>query len=169
MNPRRRCDPIPVHIPNFGCAHDRKSFDRSQLPVGSFACLEIYKKYPENWFLEHVFPAFLNWNRWYAENRMTKEGYLCWGSGPSGMESEHNWQGAAYESGLDNSPMFDGMAYDEESHLMLLADIMDCRCLPEIAKILGHEEVIAELESRKARVEAALAALWDEEFGMFLN
>ncbi len=161
-------------IPNYGSAHGAKTFDRTQPPVGSLACMEIYKKYPENWFLEHVFPAFISWNRWFEKNRMTKEGYLCWGSGPAG--GGHCWQAAAYESGLDNSPMFDGIPYDEESHLMLLADvglmslyIMDCRCLIEMAKILGRGEVVPELEARKAKVEAALATLWDDEVGMYLN
>lgn len=161
-------------VPNFGTGDGIKSTDRSQPPVGSFVCMEIYKKYPEKWFLEHVYPVMLSWNRWYCANRMTEEGYLCWGSGPSG--GGHDWQAAAYESGLDNSPMFDGIPFDAERHIMLLADVglmglyvMDCRCLMEMAKVLGHEEVLPELEARKAKVEAALATLWDEEFGMFLN
>ncbi len=162
-------------IPNFGTAHDRKSFDRTQPPVGSFACLEIYKKYPEKWFAEHVFPVLLGWNRWFEGHRMTEEGYLCWGSEPNrGMG--HDWQAAAYESGLDNSPMFDDIPFDTDRHIMLLADvglmglyIMDCRCLVELAKITGNESAIPELEARKAKVEAALMTLWDEDFGLFLN
>ena len=162
-------------IPNYGCAHNGKSFDRSQPPVGSHVCLEIYKKYPETWFIEHVFPPFLSWNRWFADHRMTEEGYLCWGSEPNRGQG-HDWQAAAFESGLDNSPMFDGIPFDTERHIMLLADvglmglyIMDCRCLAELARIIGREDVIAELEARKAKVETALMTLWDEDFGMFLN
>ena len=171
-------------IPNFGAAHNLKSRDRSQPPVGSHVCLEIYKKWPEKWFLEKVYPTFMGWNRWFAEHRMTEEGYLCWGSDPYEAVGGQYWElhdlgntfGAALESGLDNSPMYDDMGYDEKTHMMLLADvglmglyIMDCRCLAEIARILGHEEVIPELEERKAKVEQALATLWDEEFGLFLN
>ena len=59
---------------------------------------------------------------------------------------------------------------------MMLADVglmglyvLDCRSLIELAKIVGRDEVIAELEQRKAFVEGALQTLWDEEFGMFLN
>ena len=162
-------------VPNYGCAHDGKSFDRTQPPVGSFACLEIYKKYPEAWFVEHVFPTLLSWNRWFVDHRMTEEGYLCWGSEPNRGQG-HDWQAAAYESGLDNSPMFDGIPFDTERHIMLLADvglmglyIMDCRCLMELARIVGREEVIPELEARKAKTEAALMTLWDEDFGLFLN
>lgn len=171
-------------VPNYGSADNMKSRDRSQPPVGSHVCLEIYKKWPEKWFLERVYPTLINWNRWYAEHRMTEEGYLCWGSDPyepvSGKRSEtnnvHNWQAAAFESGLDNSPMFDGMEFDEKTHLMQLADvglmglyIMDCRCLIEMSRILGREDMSAELEFRKSKVEQALSTLWDDEFGMFLN
>ena len=171
-------------VPNYGAADNNKSRDRSQPPVGSHVCLEIYKKWPEKWFLERVYPTFVSWNRWFAEHRMTEEGYLCWGSDPyepiSGrwfeVNNVNNWQAAAYESGLDNSPMYDDIVFNTETHLMMLADvglmslyIMDCRCLIEISRILGHEDVTPELEERKAKVERALSGLWDEEFGMFLN
>lgn len=171
-------------VPNFGAAENTKSRDRSQPPVGSFVCLEIYKKYPEKWFLEEIYPTFISWNRWFAEHRTTKEGYMCWGSDPYEpindchfeIHEVNDWQAAAYESGMDNSPMFDDMAFDKETHMMKLADvglmslyIMDCRCLIEISRILGKEEMIPELEERKEKTEQALMTLWDEEFGMFLN
>ena len=171
-------------IPNFGAADDLKSRDRSQPPVGAHVCLEIYKKWPEKWFLERVYPTFVGWNRWFAQHRMTEEGYLCWGSDPievrngrwTELSAVDDWQGAAFESGLDNSPMYDGMAFDEKTHLMMLADvglmglyIMDCRCLIEMSRILGKDEMIPELENRKKMVEQALTTLWDDEFGLFLN
>ena len=171
-------------VPNFGCAHNCKSRDRSQPPVGSFACLEIYKRYPEKWFLERVFPTLLTWNRWFAQHRTTKEGYMCWGSDPYESVNDrwfetnaiHNRLGAALESGLDNSPMYDDMEFDPETNLMQLADvglmgltIMDCRCLMEICTILGYDEYIPELSDRKDFVEKALMTLWDEEKGIFLN
>lgn len=171
-------------VPNCGAANDLKSRDRSQPPVGSHVCLEIYKRWPEKWFLEKVYPTFISWNRWFANHRMTEEGYMCWGSEPfeprNGwwieLSSVNDWQGAAFESGLDNSPMFDGMGFDEQTHLMKLADvglmglyIMDCRCMIEISRILGRDDMIPELEARKRKVERALMTLWDDEFGMFCN
>lgn len=171
-------------IPNFGSAHNNKSRDRSQPPVGSFVCLEIYHKWPEKWFCERVFPTLMGWNRWFAEHRMTEEGYLCWGSDPFTPLSGRYWEvnevhclaGAALESGLDNSPMYDNMGFDAEKNIMLLADvglmglyIQDCRSLIELAVITGNEEVIPELQARKEKVENALATLWDDDFGLFLN
>ena len=171
-------------VPNFGSANDGKSRDRSQPPVGSYVCLEIYKKWPEKWFCERVFPTLLSWNRWFAEKRTTEEGYMCWGSNPfkpvNGryweMNAIHNAFAGALESGLDNSPMYDDRGFDEKRDIMLLADvglmglyILDCRSLAEIAKIVGRQDVIKEIEERKAVVEKALDTLWDDEFGMFLN
>lgn len=171
-------------IPNYGTTHGRKSYDRSQPPVGSFVCLEIYRKYPERWFAEHVFDTLLGWNRWFAKNRMTEEGYLCWGSNPytpvTGnyweMHHVHDTAGGALESGLDNSPMYDGAAFDPDRNFMLLADvglmglyIMDCRALAELAVIVDRSDVTEELDARRKSVEAALQTMWDEEFGLFLN
>ncbi|MBQ6053657.1 MAG: hypothetical protein IJL30_10320 [Clostridia bacterium] len=171
-------------IPNFGSANDSKSRDRSQPPVGSYVCMEIYRKWPEKWFLEHVFPTLLSWNRWFAAHRMTKEGYMCWGSDPFEPVNGRYWEAnnvdctfaGALESGLDNSPMYDGRGYDKERHIMLLADvglmglyILDCRSLAEIAKTVGREDVVSEIEERKTFVEKALETLWDDSFGLYLN
>ena len=67
------------------------------------------------------------------------------------------------------------MVFDPETHLMKLADvglmglyIMDCRCMIEISRILGKDDMIPELEARKQKVEQALTTLWDDEFGMGL-
>lgn len=171
-------------IPNFGCSYDSKSRDRSQPPVGSHAALEIYKKWQDKWFLEYMFEPMIRWNRWFASNRTTEEGYMCWGSDYYESRygryfevySVHDLQGAKFESGLDNSPMYDGAEFDEKRNIMLLADvglmglyIMDCRCLMEIAGIIGREEVIPEISERKKKVEAALETLWDEDYGFYLN
>ena len=171
-------------IPNYGDAYGGKSNGRSQPPVGSFVCHEIYKKYPEKWFIEHVFPTLLSWNRWFYKNRTTEDNYMCWGSNNCKIVTGHpreilhacDLKGAEYESGLDNSPMYDDVPFDEEKGIMLLADvglmglyILDCKSLIELAKIVGREDVIEELENRKSLVEKSLMTLWDEDFGLFLN
>ncbi len=58
--------------------------------------------------------------------------------------SRGTWQGAVYESGLDNSPMYDGTFYNPQTHLLEYADvgmtslyIADCDALAEIADALG--------------------------------
>lgn len=169
-------------VPNFSAPHGLKSRDRSQPPVGSMMVLEIYKKYPEKWLLEEVFDRLLAWNRWWEKNR-DQDGYLCWGSNPfepvlnDDRELVQNeFQAAAYESGLDNSPMFDGVPFDTTTHLLQQADvglmgfyIGDCEALGKMAEILGREKEAPELKAREEKYRAKLQTLWDDEFGLFLN
>lgn len=106
-------------IPNFGSARCT-SEDRSQPPVGSFVVKEIYKKYQEKWFLHEVFDELLSWNRWWADNRDVDR-YLCWGSDPYEHGQLPAWlergigakKGAKWESGLDNSPMYDDAVFEQ--------------------------------------------------------
>ncbi len=171
-------------VPNYACQNGFKSFDRSQPPVGSMVCLEIYNRYGEKWFLEEVFSKLLRWNHWFMENRRTKNGLLAWGSNPYeeyyGHLLEHDgigdWQGASYESGLDNSPMYESIPFDKEKYIFRLDDvgltglyIKDCYCLAEIAKILGRGEEAQELLNRAEAMEDKLEELWEEETGLYLN
>jgi putative isomerase len=170
-------------VPNGSQATGRKSFDRSQPPVGSLSILALYRQYGDKWLLEQTFEPLLKWNRWWFENRVY-DGYLCWGSNPFepvvGDALEYKQQntrfGAALESGLDNSPMYDDMPFDKDAHLMLLADVglmslmdADCRALAEIARALGREREAKELDAHAGQVRAKLQTLWSEEDGAFLN
>jgi len=66
-------------IPNDDRGNGSKSFDRSQPPVGGIMVWEIFKKYPEQWYLESCFDGLLSWNRWWIEKRMN-DGLLSYGS-----------------------------------------------------------------------------------------
>ncbi len=171
-------------VPNFGAANNFKSRDRSQPPVGALAVREIYRKYRDKEFVRELFEPLLRWNRWFADHRMLDNGWLCWGSDPYEPRAGKYWElhdtnctrGAALESGLDNSPMFDDVPFDPERHLMCLADVgltglylADCEYLAELAGEIGREEVIPELESRAALCKEGMRELWDEETGMFCN
>jgi neutral trehalase len=170
-------------VPNFGAADDDKSRDRSQPPVGSMVFRELYRKYQEKWILEYVFDELLTWNRWFAGHRMLPNGQLCWGSDPYAGKNGRHWEtagvnellGAALESGLDNSPMYDDIPFNKTTHMMELADvgltglyIMDCEVLSEIAAIIGRTEG-SELKERAAKSKAGLEEMWDEEFGFYCN
>ena len=169
-------------VPNFASSVTT-SEDRSEPPVGSFFIKEIYRKYREDWFVREVFDELLIWNRWWADNRDI-DGYLTWGSDPYEHDELAEWlekgigakQGAKWESGLDNSPMFDDAVFDAASHRMMLADvglmslyILDCRSLSELAGALGKNVVQAELAERARRYSEKLETLWNEEFGLYLN
>jgi len=170
-------------VPNFTTGI-YKSTDRSQPPVGSMVAREVYRKTGERWILDLLFDDLLKWNRWWPQYR-DKDGYLCWGSNPIPLRPEagqldlkaiNKLKGAKYESGLDNSPMYDDIPYDSIRHMMKLADvglismyIGDCNALDEIAGIIGRKDVRKELQDRAKHYGASLKTLWDEESGIFLN
>lgn len=170
-------------VPNFAWGPWLKSRDRSQPPVGSRTVLDLYRRFGFRWLIQEVYPALLSWNRWWARHRDHK-GLLCWGSDPyvpvTGNYSEtqgvNDTLGAALESGLDNSPMYDGIPFNRRRHRMDLADVglngmyvMDCEALAEISRALGRRGEAEELAARAERYRRNLGSLWSEKAGIFLN
>lgn len=171
-------------VPNFASSLGASSWDRSQPPVGSISLYQIYKKYREKWIVELLFDDLFRWNTWFYEHRMLSPGLLAWGSDPSIPAIGHNSEidgvntrkGAALESGLDNSPMYDDIPFDSQTHLLQLADvgltglfIMDCGALKELALVLGRKAEAQVLDCRRSECETGLKQLWDEENGFFYN
>ncbi|HKF46687.1 MAG TPA: trehalase family glycosidase [Terracidiphilus sp.] len=168
-------------VPNFARAGEWKSFDRSEPPVGSITVLGLYEKFHDRWFLEDAFDPLLRWNRWWSQHRDIG-GYIVLGSDPGNLpgnpddKSVGTWQGAVYESGLDNSPMYDGTTYDPKSHLLQFADvgmmslyIADCDALVRIAEALDRPTIAKEVKDRGDQYRAHLAALWDDSSGIYRN
>lgn len=168
-------------VPNYARAGGWSSFDRSEPPVGAITVLGLYQKYHDRWFLEDSFAPLLRWNRWWAAHRDI-QGYLTWGSdggnAPGNLDdaTRGTRAGAILESGLDNSPMYDGTTYNAKSHLLEFADvglmsmyIADCDALAEIAEALNKPAEAKELKDRAAFYRAKLATLWNEQAGIFLN
>ncbi len=165
-------------IPNDNAGNGRKTWDHSQPPVGGIMVKEIYKKYPEKWFLETVFDDLLEWNRWWWKNRMN-EGLLSYGSSPAknpfNERARENMQAAKYESGMDDSPMYIDVNFNQQKHTMELQDVglnslyvSDCYALAEMAQLLDREED-QELRSRATKIAIAIEKLWDEKTGFYLN
>lgn len=169
-------------VPN-NTQYGHKSEDRTEPQVGSIVVREIYRKYKEKWFLQEVYNELLSWNRWRAANRDI-DGYLVHGTDPydygktksrSATESG-KMKAAKWESGMDNSPMWDDASFDSINHRMLMADvglmslyIADCRSLSEIATILGNAGDAKELLERGNKYSKKLETLWDDQFGLYLN
>ncbi|MCY2931040.1 MAG: trehalase family glycosidase [Planctomycetota bacterium] len=172
-------------VPNFAQATGFTSRDRSEPPVGAWVCREIYRGHRTRWFLEEVYPNLLRWNRWWWQARRNGKALLSWGSTPYEPVFDAYWEvngvnerfGASLESGLDNSPMYDDVPFDNVRHVLQMWDVglnglyvADCEALADIAGVLGHDADAAELRRRAATVRAAMSAqLWDEPFGLFLN
>ena len=169
-------------IPNCYYSNGFKSRDRSQPPVGSLVVWSIYSKYKEKWFLEFLYDELLTWNRWWDKNRQD-QGLLCLGSSPYEKvtyfrnEYDNNTRyGAILESGLDNSPMYDGVPFDNQKHLLMQTDvgmtslyIMDCRYLAQIAQELGKTQDVAEITARGKKYADNMQGVWDETTGYFYN
>ena len=171
-------------VPNLAYATEQVSADRSQPPVGSAMLLETYRIWRDKWIVEDMYDGLLKWNKWFAEHRMNPSGALCWGSEEIPVlygnrwetEGVHDTYGAALESGLDNSPMYDDIPFNKETNRLELEDvgltglfILDCRSLIELAKVIGREDDILDLQEKMDKARKGLENLWDEENGFYYN
>ncbi len=171
-------------VPNFAYATGQCSADRSQPPVGSAMLLETYRIHRDKWLIEDMYDGLLRWNRWFAAHRMNPSGALCWGSEAIPVQYGNRWEsegvhdryGAALESGLDNSPMYDDVPFNKATNRLELEDvgltglyILDCRSLMELARVIGRTEDIPGLQQRMDAARAGLEGLWDEAFGFYCN
>src|SRR5690606_31098624 len=110
--------------------------------------------------LRAAWRPLLAWNRWWHAKRRNTAGTISPGSDPVaprvGDPAEFvqpgTGAGAALESGLDNSPVYDNPPFDAQTHLMLVEDVgltslyvADCEALAQIAAALGHGAEAAEL------------------------
>ena len=152
--------------------------------MGSLVVLRLWERFRDDWVVREIFPALYRWNTWFYENRTLPDGTMCWGSSRTSAKNGtyfelHNvgdLQGAKYESGLDNSPMYDDAVFDPERQIMLLSDvgltgmfIEDCRCLIRLAEIAGETDAVPVLKERMEAVERAMATLWNPETGIYEN
>lgn len=171
-------------VPNCAWGNGFSSLDRSQPPVGSMVVRELFRKFGDKWLLEELFDDLFTWNTWFLNNRGLENGAMAWGSNPYPVELGNYWEtagvnqtyGGALESGLDNSPMYDGIPFDTSKHVMMLADvgltglyIMDCDSLADIADILDKKKEAEKLRNRAKNCKAGLKTLWDNSTGIFLN
>jgi putative isomerase len=166
-------------IPNVDEPGGRSSWDRSQPPIGSLMLREIYKRYGDRWILESSFDDLLGWNRWWAGSRMNGK-LLTWGSdltgNPMKEKEAHTAVAAAWESGMDDSPMFEGVPYDPKKGVFEMQDVglnalyvADCSALADIADVLGRKVEAAELRLRAEEFGRRMEALWVPSAGLYLN
>ncbi|ETO12373.1 hypothetical protein RFI_25004 [Reticulomyxa filosa] len=78
--------------------------------------------------MNYLFDDLLDWNNWFWNHRRCPPfNLICLGSDPNPPLIEggqNSKQGSQYESGLDNSPMWDNVSFDAVStHHMMLWDV----------------------------------------------
>jgi hypothetical protein len=169
-------------FPNLG-AGAGTSRDRSNPPVGAYCVWKLYETFDEKSFLEEVYPALKRWHEWWFTARDGNgDGLLEWGSDPIENTGPAWWvphvqQAAKWESGMDNSPMYDGIRFNESGNTLELADValnsmyaQDAASLADIAEALGRSDEAAAFRAEFAVMKARINdRLWDEENGIYDN
>lgn len=161
---------------------------RSQPPVGAYATWKVFQRTQDRALLEWAYPRLRRWHEWWMRDRGdgqpwrdgNRDGLLEWGSdrgsaaGPGGRGF---MQAAKWETGMDDSPMYDDATYDPATYTMNLNDVglnslyaLDAECLSKIARILGFSDdeakFAAEYEHQKHLVRENL---WNEQDGIYEN
>ncbi|MFW6327004.1 MAG: MGH1-like glycoside hydrolase domain-containing protein [Bacteroidota bacterium] len=170
-------------VPNNNYGNDtvNNSNDRSQPPVGAICVWKMYQYHPDTEFLKEVYPKLLKWHNWWFDIRPenglpyrdgNNNGLLEWGT-----EIDTWLQGAKYESGQDNSPMFDDARMNETSRTMELdmAGLSglwaaDALFLSYIADAIDKKDDAEELRNQAVEMNRRInEVLWNEEVGMYCN
>eukprot|EP01043_Picozoa_sp_COSAG02_P022723 COSAG02_NODE_1189_length_13995_cov_7.850101_9_plen_647_part_00 len=141
-----------------------KTRDKTEPPIGSKVVHEIYKRHGNDvlWVVELLFNDLLGWHEWFIRRRTLQPlGLICLGSDPINVSSGYgdssvdpnDWnvnqmQGARYESGQDNSPLYDeGLVplFNNYTHHMEIYDVgfssmfvMEARALADLAALLPN-------------------------------
>jgi glycogen debranching enzyme len=168
-------------IPNIGSDRSKgRPSNRSQPTVGAMAVWEMHEQAPDLAFLAEVYPKLVKWHEWwFAINPATGKpnrdgngnGLLEWGC------SNGQAQDVKFETGMDDSPMYDEMEVDPVSKNMRMDAVdlsalwaMDAECLGKIAEVLGRSADVQRFRGEVATMNRCLNELcWDEEAGFYAN
>ena len=147
----------------------------SKPPLGALALFSVATTFQADaaWLVPLLLEPLLMWNRWWWTQRQfggliapggldTIPDYACASQSYDGLTS------SKFETGLDNSPLFDAAEFVTSTSTMNQVDAgmsamyaVDCTLLATLARTAGHAEWAAELFSRAATVVAAMqATLW---------
>ncbi|KAL0482821.1 hypothetical protein AKO1_014218 [Acrasis kona] len=165
-------------IPNYASG-THKTRDRTEPPIGSLATNYLYKIFKEDWLLELVYDPLVKWNEWLYRARCSDANGLCkWGTNVQKPTAD-DWSGTKYgsqlESGMDNSPMFEHIAYDRVNQTMHLYDVgLNALVLSDTIELIQMGITLKRntslLEKRRDGLWKRINdGLWDQEAGMYSN
>ena len=162
--------------------------DRSEPPVGAYCVWKIYQRLQDRQLLEWAYPRLKKWHERWSDNRGdgqpwrdgNRDGLLEWGSDRGSTPSVGGrgfLQAAKWESGMDDSPMWDRATYDNHTNTMNLDDVglnslyaLDAECLAKVAIILGKEADARQFSEEYARMKKLVQSkLWNDTDGIYEN
>ena len=174
-------------IPNY-VSGTIASRDRTEPPIAARVLLELVRVYgPDDpalsWLVPLCFDDLWVETRWFWEHRRVQPARLIGlGSDPNppifGDIEYNDMQAARYESGLDNSPMYDDdRLFNNVTHLMEQYDVgmtalflAACDSLIALSNLTGiGADAVPELSKRYAEMSALAEQLWDDRQGLYVN
>ncbi len=176
-------------VPNYHCAHGAASLDRSMPPIGAYLIWKTQVANPDRNWLAKVYRQLKVWHGFWMRHRDGNgNGLLEWGSNAQPyyeypqlctdeVNIRHSAQAAKWESGLDNSPMYDEVAFNERTNTHELDDVglncyyaMDAESLAAMAECLGKKRDAARYRKEYATIKQRInELLWDDEHGIYCN
>jgi hypothetical protein len=162
--------------------------DRGEPPVGAYTAWKVYERFLDRSALAWAYPRLVKWHdRWFRDRGDgrpwrdgNQDGLLEWGSDRGSTPSVGGrgfLQAAKWESGMDDSPMWDQVTYDEKTYTMNLNDVglnslyaLDTECLAKIAAVLGNREDTDRFTREYERIKQLVREkLWNESDGIYEN
>jgi Trehalase len=162
--------------------------DRSEPPVGAYCVWKIYQRLSDRSLLEWAYPRLKTWHERWSGNRGdgqrwrdgNHDGLLEWGSdrgSDPAVGGRGFLQAAKWESGMDDSPMWDHTTYDPHTYTMDLDDVglnslyaLDAECLSKIAAILGKEADARQFNAEYTQMKNLVQTkLWNPAIGIYEN
>ena len=178
-------------VPNY-ISGQVGTYDRTEPAVVGWTVRVLRDRLGVSWLPALLLDALVGWHDWSHDTRRNTgvlapggaDGLadaISLGSGatsPAGLNTPHTLAAARYESGLDNSPQYDGddgqcsgptcpCTFNTTTSLMNLYDvaftayhIVDADALANLAVALNRSDVLPRLADRAARAAGALERLW---------
>ncbi|MEM7170700.1 MAG: trehalase family glycosidase [Pseudomonadota bacterium] len=154
--------------------------DRSQPPIASYVIWALFLRSGDRALVSDRFEALLKNHDWWWEKRSLGDtGLVAFGTSLDAGDGLYKGTklAAKDESTMDNSPLHDLVPFDEDSGLLLAADVgvnsllaLDGEILVQMAALLGHQDVSDRVAERVHQHKARIADwLWDDSRGVFAN
>jgi len=141
---------------------------------------EHFRKFKDKRLLELLYDDLLTWNDWvFTRRTLPPKGLVSVGSDvvTSPPHDGHTKQAAIWETGMDNSPMYDQVTWSAAQNKMLIYDVGmtgeflgEVEALAELAAALGKSADVAMLKARQAKMAATVNdVLWNATLGLYFN